>query len=104
MGRKINLIVNYKNCLGLWHLAVEQMTVNHKNNFIKVSDFAQWIAEIYLQKGCTEIICVEFKRDKITKAGLKLLAECDAKFVTDAIKDDLGERWTFTKDENKEGE
>lgn len=103
MGRKLNLIVNYRNCLGLYHLAVEQMTVTHRNNFIKVSDFAAWIAEIYLQKGCDHVICVEFKRDKITKAGLKLLAECDTKFITDAIKDDLGQRWEFRKKE-KEGE
>ena len=87
MGNKINLIVNYKNSLGLWHLAVEQMTVNQKNNFIKVSDFAQWIAEIYLQKGCDHVICVEFKRDKITKAGLKDLAEAYPQNVTFSIKE-----------------
>lgn len=104
MGYKINLIVNYKNALGLWHLAAEQMTKTSQNYFIKPADFAKFIAESYMSRGCTEIICVEFKRNKITKSGLKCLAESDAKFITDAIKDDLGERWEFTKDETEKSE
>ena len=103
MGKKLNVLVNYRNCLGLYHIAVEQMTVTHKNDFITISDFAQWIAEIYLQRGCDHVICFEFKKDKITKAGLKLLAECDKQFITDAIKDDFGQKGEFGKKE-KEGE
>ena len=104
MGRKINLIVNYRNSIGLWHLAAEQMTVTTKNYFIKPADFAEWIAEIYMKRGCDHVICVEFLQDKITKAGLKDLAETDAKFLTEKIQYKLGQRWEFTKDGDKDGE
>lgn len=104
MGRKISLIVNYRNAIGLYHLTVEQMTVTDKNNFIRPADFAQWIAEIYVSRGCDHVICVEFLRDKITKSGLKSLAETDAKFLTEKIKDELGQRWEFTKDDFKKSE
>ena len=104
MGRKINLIVNYRNSLGLYHLAVEQMTVTTKNYFIRPADFAKFVAERYICRGCDHVICVEFKRDKITKAGLKDLAETDAKFLTEKIKDELGQRWEFTKDNIFESE
>ena len=99
MGRKINLIVNYRNSLRLYHLAVEQMTVTARNYFIKPADFARFVAESYMTKDCDHVICVEFLGDKITKAGLKSLAECDAKFLTDSIKKSLGQRWEFAKEQ-----
>ena len=104
MGRKINLIVNYRNSLGLYHLAVEQMTVTTKNYFIRPEDFAEFVAERYIARGCDHVICVEFLRDKITKAGLKSLAEIDAKFLIEKIKDEIGQRWEFTKDDFKKSE
>lgn len=104
MGKKINLIVNYRNSLGLYHLTVEQLTATSKNNFITVPEFAKWIAEIYMKQGCDHVICTEFKCDKITKASLKNLAEMDAKFITDSIRKSIGEKWEFFKDQKKVGD
>ena len=96
MGRRISLIVNYKNSLGLWHIAVEQLMQTEKNYFITPEDFASWVAEIYLKKGCSDVVCIEWLSPKTSKAALKNLAECDAGFITDEIKDKLGRRWSFT--------
>lgn len=101
---KLNLIVNYRNCLGLYHMTVEQMTVTQKNNFITIEEFAAWVAEMYIRKGCDHVICIEFKSSKITKASLKNLAECDAKFITDSIRKSIGQRWEFYKDQKKVGD
>ena len=104
MGKKVSLIVNYRNSLGLYHIAVEQMTVTTKNYFIRPEDFAAFVAERYIARGCDHVICVEFLRDKITKAGLRTLAEIDTKFLVEKIKDEIGRRWEFTKDSFPESE
>ena len=102
MGRKISLIVNYENDLHLWHIAVEQIILTQKNDFIKPADFASWIGERYLCRGCHHVICIEWLNSKTTKSALKNLAECDASFITDSIRKNLGERWEFLRNEISE--
>ena len=103
MGRKINLIVNYRNNLGIYHLAVEQMVQTDRNIFIKPEDFASFVAERYLQKNCDHVICIEYLSPKITKASLLNLASLDTEFIKDHVKKNLGRSWEFTK-ENKVGD
>ena len=103
MGRKISLIVNYRNSIGIYHLAVEQMIQTDKNVFIKPEDFASFVAERYLQRDCDHVMCMEYLSPKITKSSLKNLASLDTKFINDHVKENLGRTWEFTK-EKKVGE
>lgn len=104
MGRKISLIVNYRNEIGLYHMCVEQMIQTDKNIFIKPEDFAEFVAEKYLKRNCDHVICYEYLSPKITKASLQNLASLDTKFINDHVKENLGRKWEFTKEPEKEGE
>ena len=100
MGHKISMLVNYENDLHLWHVAVEQMIQTPRNYFIRPADFAKWIAEEYLSRGCHRVICVQWLNSKTTKAVIKDLSECETSFIKDHIRENLGERWEFSRKEN----
>ena len=104
MGNRINLFVSYENSLGLWHTVPESMTVNSRNNFITAEDFAAWVGEIYLRKGCRRVICTEYKVSGITKTGLKALLAVEADFIDASIRKRLGQRWEFVKNQENQGE
>ena len=96
MKRTLSLIVNYKNSLGLWHTATEQMIRDLQNGFISIEYFAEFVAEKYLFCGCSEVVCIEFLKPNIKKADLNNLAKLD--MFTDNIEKFLGRRWTFHND------
>lgn len=99
MGRKIRLLVNYRNSLGLWNVGAETMICNAKNDYITPETFAGWIAERYFAKGCSEIVCIEI-RGNLTKKGIQDLGSIDISFISENFRKMLGQRWTFQKEES----
>lgn len=97
MGRRIRLLVNYKNGLGLWNTEAETILCNKNNDYITADMFAEWIAEIYIKKGCSEVVCIEIHAD-LTRKAMKDLGSTDISFISEGFKKMLGKRWTFKKD------
>lgn len=102
MGRKIRLLVNYRNSLGIWNVGSETCICNRNNNYIRPEDYAQWIAEIYMSRGCTEVVCIEITAD-LTKAAIKDIGSVDISFISERFRKMLGQRWGFRKDPDKTG-
>ena len=96
-AQRIRLLVNYKNGLGLWNTEAETITRNRKNDYITAETFASWIGEIYLSRGCSEVVCIEINGE-LTKAAMKDLGSIDISFISENFKKMLGKRWTFIKD------
>ena len=96
MKKTLSLIVNYKNSLGLWHIATEQIINDAANGFITPEYFAEFVADRYLFCGCTEVVCIEFLKPNIRKTDLNNLAKFD--LFTENIRKLLGRRWTFTSE------
>lgn len=97
MKRSLCLIVNYLNPLQIWHVEAEKMILSSKSDCFRIEDFAEIIAEIYIGKGCSEVVCIEFLRGDLSAKVMKDLAQLDIKFISDQIKKDLGRRWIFRK-------
>ena len=100
MGKKIRMLVNYRNTLGIWNIGAETIICNRNNRYIKPENFAQWIGEVYLGQGCTDVVCIEINAD-LTKAAIKDLASIDIGFISEKFRKMLGQRWEFTKKEIK---
>ena len=96
-AQRIRLLVNYKNGLGLWNTEAETITRNRKNDYITAETFASWIGEIYLSRGCSEVVCIEINGE-LTKAAMKDLGSIDISFISENYRKMLGQRWTFIKD------
>ena len=96
MGKKIRLLVNYKNRLGLWNIGSETMVTNDKTDYIKPETFAQMIADVYMSIGCEEVICVEVNGN-LTKKAMQDLGSIDISFISENFRKMLGKRWTFRK-------
>ena len=96
MKKKLSLIVTYKNSLDIWHISTEQIINNAENGFISIEYFAEFVADRYLLCGGSEVVCIEFLKDNISKANLNNLAKVD--YFPETTKNLLGRRWTFTKE------
>ena len=103
MGRRIRLLVNYKNSLGIWNVGSEMIVCNDKNDFIQPETYAQWISEIYMSRGCTEVVCIEI-HGLLNKKGIQDLGSIDISFISENFKKMLGRRWSFRKEEPVTGD